>query len=151
MSRALFVLSFYAYLLAFSDYVVNLVSSKRIWKILGPAALAVGLTMQTAALAARWVATGQAELKAMEDATGAPLQGAEWFWTAVGHPPYTNFYESLTFLSWMVVLIYFVSERKWKFPTMGCVAVGIGMLLLGRALLVPNPEVEPLVPALKSY
>jgi cytochrome c-type biogenesis protein CcsB len=151
MSRSLFVLSFYAYLFAFSDYVVSLVSSKRIWKILGPAALGIGLAMHTAGLAARWVATGQAELKAMEEATGAPLQGAEWFWTAVGHPPYTNFYESLTFLSWMVVLIYFVSERKWKFPTMGCVAVGIAMLLLGRALLVPNPEVEPLVPALKSY
>jgi ABC-type transport system involved in cytochrome c biogenesis permease subunit len=34
---------------------------------------------------------------------------------------------------------------------MGCVAVGIGLLLLGRALLVPDAQVEPLVPALKSY
>ena len=151
MSHSLFVLSFYAYLLAFSDYVVNLVSNKKLWKVAGPIVLAVGLAMQTAALAARWVATGKAELKAMADATGAPLQGAEWFWTAVGHPPYTNFYKSLTFLSFLVLLVYFVSERKWKIPTLGCVAVGIGMLLLGRALLVPNPEVEPLVPALKSY
>ncbi len=151
MSRALFELSFFTYLFAFSDYVWSLVSSRRIWKILGPAAVAVGLAMQAGALVARWVMAGKAELAAMEGSLGHPLHGIDWFLTAVGHPPYTNFYESLTFLSFMVVFIYFVSERKWHFPTMGCVAVGIGLLLLGRALLVPNHEVEPLVPALKSY
>jgi ABC-type transport system involved in cytochrome c biogenesis permease subunit len=151
MSQTLFELSFFTYLVAFSDYVVNLVSSKRVWRVLGPAALGVGLVLQTAALITRWVDAGRAELSAMELATGEKLTGFDWFMTAVGHPPYTNFYESLTFLSYMVLLIYFLSERKWKFPTMGCVAVGIGLLLLGRALLVPNPQVEPLVPALKSY
>src|SRR5581483_9140663 len=151
MSNTLFELSFFTYVFAFSDYVINLVSSKKIWKILGPAAVGLGLAFQTSALIMRWIATGQTELSAMEAATGEKLHGIEWFLTAFGHPPYTNFYESLTFLSWMVVLIYFVSERRWKFKTMGCVAVGIGLLLLGRALLVPNPQVEPLVPALKSY
>jgi cytochrome c-type biogenesis protein CcsB len=151
MSRTLFELSFFTYLFAFSDYVIELVSSKKIWKIMGPVALGIGLAMQAAALLTRWVNAGQAELTAMQDAVGHPLTGVEWLMTAVGHPPYTNFYESLTFLSFMVLLIYFVSERKWKLPTMGCVAVGIGLMLLGRALLVPNPQVEPLVPALKSY
>ena len=151
MSSTLFELSFFTYLFAFSDYVVNLVSTKRIWKILGPVAVGIGLVLQTSALIFRWLDTGRAELAAMEAATGEKLHGLEWFLTAFGHPPYTNFYESLTFLSWLVVLIYFISERKWKFPTMGCVAVGIGLLLLGRALLVPDSAVEPLVPALKSY
>jgi cytochrome c-type biogenesis protein CcsB len=151
MSYTLFELSFFTYVLAFSDYVVNLVSAKKIWRIIGPVAVGVGLAFQTGALIMRWIATGQAELSAMEAATGEKLHGLEWAMTAFGHPPYTNFYESLTFLSWLVVLIYFVSERRWKFKTMGCVAVGIGLLLLGRALLVPNPGVEPLVPALKSY
>jgi len=151
MSQTLFELSFFTYLVAFSDYVVNLVSNKRIWKVLGPVALGIGLVFQTAALIARWIDAGQTELAAMEAATGEKLKGLDWLMTAVGHPPYTNFYESLTFLSYMVVLIYFLSERKWKFPTMGCVAVGIGLLLLGRALLVPDARVEPLVPALKSY
>jgi cytochrome c-type biogenesis protein CcsB len=151
MSQTLFELTFFTYLVAFSDYVINLVSNKRIWKIIGPVAVGIGLVFQTAALLTRWVDAGQAELSAMESATGEKLKGLEWFMTAVGHPPYTNFYESLTFLSYMVVLIYFLSERRWKFPTMGCVAVGIGLLLLGRALLVPDAQVEPLVPALKSY
>jgi ABC-type transport system involved in cytochrome c biogenesis permease subunit len=151
MSQTLFELSFFTYLVAFSDYVVNLVSNKRVWKVLGPVALGIGLLLQSAALLTRWVDAGRTELAAMESATGEKLKGLEWFMTAVGHPPYTNFYESLTFLSYMVLLIYFLSERKWKFPTMGCVAVGIGLLLLGRALLVPDAQVEPLVPALKSY
>ncbi|HUB09791.1 MAG TPA: cytochrome c biogenesis protein CcsA [Myxococcales bacterium] len=151
MSHALFVYSFYVYVVAFSDYVIELVSSKKVWRILGPVALGLGLLLQGGALLSRWVHAGQIELKAMQDAVGHPLTGVDWWMTAVGHPPYTNFYESLTFLSFMVLFIYFLSERKWKLPTLGCVAVGIGLLLLGRALLVPNPEIEPLVPALKSY
>ena len=151
MSHALFVYSFYVYVVAFGDYVIELVSSKKLWRILGPVLLGLGLLLQGGALIARWVHAGQVELQAMEGAVGHPLTGLDWWLTAVGHPPYTNFYESLTFLSFMVLFIYFVSERRWKLPTLGCVAVGIGLLLLGRALLVPNPEVEPLVPALKSY
>ncbi len=151
MSRTLFTLSFYTYVVAFTDYVLGLVSSRRIWRRIGPIVLGLGLLMQGGALLSRWVQAGRTEVTAMEAALGRPLHGLDWLMTAVGHPPYTNFYESLTFLSFMVLFIYFWAERRWKLPAIGTVAVGIGLLLLGRALLVPNPEVTPLVPALKSY
>jgi ABC-type transport system involved in cytochrome c biogenesis permease subunit len=155
MSRTLFELSFFTYLVAFGDYVVALFSSRKIWRILGPAALGLGLLVEAAALVTRWVDAGQIGLAAMQQALGHPLTGRAWWLTALGHPPYTNFYESLTFLSFAVLLVYFVSERWWKVSTLGtaagCVVVGIGLVLLGRALIAPNPQIAPLEPALQSF
>ncbi len=155
MSRTLFELSFFTYLVAFGDYVVALFSGKRLWRILGPVALGLGLLEQATALVARWVDAGKVGLSATQEALGHPLTGSAWLLTGVGHPPYANFYESLTFLSFVVLLVYFATERRWKLarlgPVAGCAALGIGLLLLGRALLAPNPQIEPLEPALQSY
>ena len=151
MSHTLFEISFLAYLVAFGSYALALLSTRRVWRALGPVTLALGLIVQAVALVARWVEGGQVGLAATQAALGHPLSGSAWLLTAVGHPPYTNFYELLTFLSFLVLLVYFVSERRWKVTTPGAVAVGIGLLLLGRALLVPNPQAAPLEPALQSY
>ena len=69
-----------------------------------------------------------------------------------GHAPFTNMYESLSFLAWASVLAYLLMERKFKIQRAGAyfMLIVIALVALASSPVMPK-EITPLVPALQSY
>ena len=69
-----------------------------------------------------------------------------------GHAPFTNMYESLSFLSWAIVLALIIFGRSSLMPRLGpyLMLIVVGLVALASSPLMPK-EATPLVPALQSY
>lgn len=69
-----------------------------------------------------------------------------------GHAPFTNMYESLSFLAWSAIFAYVLIEGKFKIKRAGpyFMLIVIGLMALASSPLMPK-EATPLVPALQSY
>jgi ABC-type transport system involved in cytochrome c biogenesis permease subunit len=68
------------------------------------------------------------------------------------HAPFTNMYESLSFLSWASVLAFIFIDRKYNVPKIGAylMLVVVALVALASSPIMPK-EATPLVPALQSY
>jgi cytochrome c-type biogenesis protein CcsB len=71
-------------------------------------------------------------------------------WYIAGHAPMSNGYESMTFISWAIVLAGFIFTRKSPFA-LSAAAVLAGMTLMVAHMSFMDPEITNLVPVLKSY
>ena len=74
-------------------------------------------------------------------------------WIIAGYFPLSNLYESLLFLTWMLLTIYLYIETKTKSKLIGSVLIPVTLLINGFANLTLSPEMQkssPLVPALQS-
>lgn len=86
--------------------------------------LIIGFILQTGGLAARWYISG--------------------------HAPWSNGFETLTFISWGCLLAGFIFARISKLA-LAATAMLAGLFLFVAHLSWMNPEVTNLVPVLKSY
>jgi cytochrome c-type biogenesis protein CcsB len=75
-----------------------------------------------------------------------------WRFFESGHAPFTNMYESLSFLAWSCILAYVIIEGIFKIRKAGpyFMLIVIGLMALASSPLMPK-EAAPLVPALQSY
>jgi cytochrome c-type biogenesis protein CcsB len=74
-------------------------------------------------------------------------------WSVAGYFPLSNLYESLLFLTCMLLTIYLYIEIKTKSQLIGAVLIPVTLLINGFANLTLSPEMQkssPLVPALQS-
>jgi cytochrome c-type biogenesis protein CcsB len=74
-------------------------------------------------------------------------------WIITGYFPLSNLYESLLFLTWILLTIYLYIETKTKSKLIGSVLIPVALLVSGFANLTLSPEMQkasPLVPALQS-
>lgn len=74
-------------------------------------------------------------------------------WVIAGYFPLSNLYESLLFLTWLLLTIYLYIETKTKSKLIGSVLIPVTLLISGFATLTLSPEMQkasPLVPALQS-
>jgi ABC-type transport system involved in cytochrome c biogenesis permease subunit len=74
-------------------------------------------------------------------------------WIISGYFPLSNLYESLLFLTWVLLTIYLYIETKTKSKLIGAVLIPVTLLINGFANLTLSPEMQkasPLVPALQS-
>jgi len=71
-------------------------------------------------------------------------------WYVAGHAPMSNGYESMTFISWAIILAGFIFSRKSAFA-LSAAAVLAGMTLMVAHMSFMDPEITNLVPVLKSY
>lgn len=74
-------------------------------------------------------------------------------WIIAGYFPLSNLYESLLFLTWILLTIYLYIETKTKSKLIGSVLIPVALLVSGFANLTLSPEMQkasPLVPALQS-
>jgi ABC-type transport system involved in cytochrome c biogenesis permease subunit len=121
-----FTAAFAIYFIAALLYLVFLFGKKAGRARAGFAAAAAGLAVHTVALVLRTFQSG--------------------------HAPFTNMYESLSFLAWASVLAFVIVEAKFKVPKVGAylMLIVIGIMALASSPLMPK-EAAPLVPALQSY
>ena len=74
-------------------------------------------------------------------------------WIVAGYFPLSNLYESLLFLTWILLSIYLYIEVKTKSKLIGAILIPVILLINGFANLTLSPEMQkssPLVPALQS-
>jgi cytochrome c-type biogenesis protein CcsB len=71
-------------------------------------------------------------------------------WYVADHAPMSNGYESMTFISWAIILAGFIFSRKSAFA-LSAAAVLAGMTLMVAHMSFMDPEITNLVPVLKSY
>jgi cytochrome c-type biogenesis protein CcsB len=74
-------------------------------------------------------------------------------WVVAGYFPLSNLYESLLFLTWLLLTIYLYLETKTQSKLIGSVLIPVALLISGFANLTLSPEMQkasPLVPALQS-
>jgi len=71
----------------------------------------------------------------------------------IGHIPVSNLFESMSFGAWTIILIYILVELKYKNKSFGAFVMPVAFLALAYIGVAPNisKDIEPLVPALKSY
>jgi cytochrome c-type biogenesis protein CcsB len=121
----------FIYLGGFVAYLIHVLTRKASWGLLGSGALAAGFLAHTAALLLRWRAA---------------------YTVGYNHPPLTNFYESLIFFSWAIILLYIIMEWKIRTRILGLFVVPVAFLCLAFASLSPdmNTRIQPLIPALQS-
>ncbi|RMF94185.1 MAG: c-type cytochrome biogenesis protein CcsB [Candidatus Schekmanbacteria bacterium] len=89
----------------------------------------IGLTIQTFALGLRW---------------------QESYEMGHGRIPLTNLFESMVVLSWLIVVVYVVTELKFKQKVFGAFVIPFALIALAYTSFLSD-EIEPLVPALQSY
>jgi cytochrome c-type biogenesis protein CcsB len=83
---------------------------------------------------------------------GLLMRWYESYQLGIGHAPLSNLYESLTFFSFTIALIYLVVELRLRTRIMGAFAMPIAFLVIAYASMSPNisDRIQPLIPALKS-
>lgn len=121
-----FLLTFILYILSALFYFSYLFSQKEGWAKTGYSLALIGLVLHTLALIMRTVESG--------------------------HAPFTNMYESLSFLGWASILAYLIVEKKYRIQRAGAyfLLIVIAIMALASSPLMPK-EAAPLVPALQSY
>jgi cytochrome c-type biogenesis protein CcsB len=70
----------------------------------------------------------------------------------MGHPPLANFYESLIFFAWAILLIHLLIEWRTKSRSLGVFVLPVAFLAMAYASLAPgvSNRIQPLIPALQS-
>lgn len=74
-------------------------------------------------------------------------------WIVAGYFPLSNLYESLLFLTCLLLTIYLYIERKTNSKVIGSLLIPVTLFIIGFANLTLSPEMQkasPLVPALQS-
>jgi ABC-type transport system involved in cytochrome c biogenesis permease subunit len=138
------------YVAALFTYIFNLAACKASWRRVATITVGISFLLQTLGMVFRWIEAGHVEVAAAERALGVPLTGLARFVVFTQHPPWSNLYEIMVYMSWGVVLVYLVSEVKWRVRFMGIFALSLTLVALGVASLTDG-TIKPLVPALKSW
>jgi ABC-type transport system involved in cytochrome c biogenesis permease subunit len=122
----LFTITFVLYILSAIVYLASVFAKKEKWAVSGFVLAAAGLVGHTGALILRTVVSR--------------------------HAPFTNMYESLSFLAWATVLVLIVLDKKLRISRVApyMMLIAVGLVALASSPLMPK-DVTPLVPALQSY
>ncbi|AAC07795.1 c-type cytochrome biogenesis protein CcsB [Aquifex aeolicus] len=97
------------------------------------------------------VATLTLYLSLLLNLTGMIRRAYESYKLGVFHPPWSNLFEALTFWSFIAGFVYLVIERKYGFKILGAFVIPVIAAISGFAIYKANPEITPLMPALRSY
>ena len=121
-----FLLAFLSYVLSTLVYFGSQLFRKVNWAKTGYLLAGAGLAVHTLALASRTINSG--------------------------HAPFTNMYESISFLAWASALAHILMEGKFKIQKTGAyiMLIVVALMAIASSPLMPK-EATPLVPALQSY
>lgn len=122
----LFTITFFLYILSALVYLASGFARKERWAGTGLLLAAAGLVAHSGALIFRTVVSR--------------------------HAPFTNMYESLSFLAWATVLALIILDRKLRIPRVApyLMLIVVALVALASSPLMPK-DAAPLVPALQSY
>jgi cytochrome c-type biogenesis protein CcsB len=121
----------FVYLFSTLFYVLRMLRGREFWGRAATVLSLAGLAAQTLALALRW---------------------KESHLLGIGHAPLSNFYESLIFFAWAIVLLYLIVEWRTRSRSLGAFILPVAFFAMAYASFSPdvNSRIQPLIPALQS-
>lgn len=149
-SAILYNVSTAGYLASLALFAVHVVDARKLLLRLGVLVVALSFLIQTGGMVLRWVEAGFLEVSAVERAVGQEISGWSWFVVFSQHPPWSNLYEIMVYMSWGLILVTLGAELKWQLAWVRQMGLLMALLALGLASLT-DPSIKPLVPALKSW
>jgi cytochrome c-type biogenesis protein CcsB len=149
-STSLYNVSTAGYLMSLMLFAIHVINVRRVLLKAGIVAVALSFLVQTAGMVARWVEAGLLEVDAAEKAVGQTLTGWSWFVVFTQHPPWSNLYEIMIYMSWGIVMVTLMAELAWQLSWVRQMGIILALMALGVASLT-DATIKPLVPALKSW
>jgi len=112
-------------------YLLRMITGKEFWGGIASWTTVAGFLAQTIALILRWITSYKLD---------------------IGHAPLSNFYESLIFFAWAIILLYLIVEWRTKWRSAGIFVAPLAFLSMAYASFAPNVNnrIQPLIPALQS-
>jgi ABC-type transport system involved in cytochrome c biogenesis permease subunit len=151
-STTFFNLCTAAYFAALFLFIANIAMKRVVVRKAATVAVAVGFLIQIVGMVVRWHEAGLVEIAAAERATGLTLEGLTRFVVYTQHPPWSNLYEIMVYMSWGTVFVFLIAEVKFRIRFAGIVSLLLALTCLGLASLTPDRgAIKPLVPALQSW
>jgi cytochrome c-type biogenesis protein CcsB len=142
-SSTLFGISTFAYFVATAVYVSYVAVRKNAVALTASAVTIFGFFLQTVALVLRWIDSFNIWAESAPSTTfiESLLRGA----------PLRNMFESMIFFVWCIVLIYLITEFKYKNRSLGAFVMPVAALALAFIdVSGMSKEIQPLIPALQS-
>ncbi|MCG3174154.1 MAG: Cytochrome c biogenesis protein CcsA [Myxococcota bacterium] len=151
VSMGFFAAALGFYVLAFCFYLALITREGRGW-LAKAATFAAwgGVAAHGLGLLRRWYEAGADVVHEYTLARGHAPEGPELFWRWIGHPPWTNLFESLVFFCFGMMIVWAVLDRKFQVKISGLFSTGVAITALGLAFIAPGREIQPLVRALRS-
>lgn len=149
-STSLYNLSTAGYLMSLILFAIHVINVRRFLLKTGVFVVALSFLVQTAGMVSRWIEAGLLEVTAAEKAVGQFLTGWSWFVVFTQHPPWSNLYEIMIYMSWGIVMVTLMAELKWQLSWVRQMGIILALMALGVASLT-DATIKPLVPALKSW
>lgn len=149
-STSLYNISTAGYIFSLFLLAIHVVSARRMILRASILIIATSFLIQTLGMVMRWIEAGYLEVTAAERAVGQTLTGWSWFVVFTQHPPWSNLYEIMIYMSWGIVMVTLVAEMKWQLPWVRQIGITLALMSLGMASLT-DAAIKPLVPALKSW
>jgi ABC-type transport system involved in cytochrome c biogenesis permease subunit len=150
ISTMLYNFSTAGYVFSLAFFGLHVVLSRKAILRIGLLIVASSFLLQTAGMFSRWIEAGYVEVLAAEKAIGQSLSGWSWFVVFSQHPPWSNLYEIMIYMSWGIVLVTLACELKWQLMWLRQIGMVLTLMALGMAALT-DASIKPLVPALKSW
>ncbi len=121
----------FIYLFSFFCYLLRMISGNELWGKIGAWSTLAGFVLHTVGFGYRWV---------------------ESYNMGIGRIPLANFFESLIFFAWTIVLLYLIVEWRTKSRTLGTFIIPFATIAMAFASFSPNIDdrIQPLIPALQS-
>lgn len=131
MNTLILSIATFVYLSAFVAVLIAAVSGRRPWDEAGRLITMAGFCLQGIGILLRWF---------------------ESYRAGIGHAPLSNFYESLVFFSWAVVLLSLAFVKGRESTLARAFVTALAFLLMAYASFSPGVDsrIQPLIPALKS-
>lgn len=98
----------------------------------------------------RWFESGLVELSAYQSVTGIKPVNVLYWKIITQHPPWSNLYEIIIYMSWGMIFVFLICEIKWKPRFVDIFILLLAVTALGISSLT-DPMIKPLVPALRSW
>jgi cytochrome c-type biogenesis protein CcsB len=116
---------------SFILYLLQMITGKEFWCRIASWTALAGFIAQTFALGLRWSMS---------------------YKLSIGHAPLSNFYESLIFFAWAIILLYLIVEWRTGWRSGGVFVTPLAFLSMAYASFSPNVDsrIQPLIPALQS-
>lgn len=149
-STAFYNFSTFGYLAGLAFFAIHLVKERKTILGIGIFLIACSFLLQTWGMLFRWIEAGSLEVSAIEKTLSQTLLGFSWFVAFSQHPPWSNLYEILVYMSWGIVFITLALEMRWHLSWVRQLGMVFTLLFLGLASLTDS-SIRPLVPALKSW
>lgn len=149
-STSLYNLSTAGYLMSLVLLATHVVNARKLILRASVLIIAISFLVQTGGMVLRWMEAGLLEVHAAERAVGQALTGWSWFVVFTQHPPWSNLYEIMVYMSWGIVMVTLAAELKWQIAWVRQMGIILALMALGMAALT-DATIKPLVPALKSW